>query len=229
MAESRHDLHVAGARGMEGFTAAARRIASPALARALFRFRRPSHLEIAAVARANASEPYSYRHVGATAGTPPVARGVRRATTRLGHGPDVFARAMDAVQAWRMFHLPWIDTIPLESPPRAGQLVAYATRHLGLWTLHACRVVYVVEPDEDALVARYGFAVGTLSTHAVRGEERFLVEWDRLTDEVRLELLAFSTPSHAVLRLLAPVTARIQRRFDQDALQAVRSAVGGGG
>ena len=52
---------------------------------------------------------------------------------------------------------------------------------LGLWWLNACRIVYVV--DEAGPVTKFGFAYGTLPGHAGTGEERFLVEWDRASDE----------------------------------------------
>ena len=44
--------------------------------------------------------------------------------------------------------------------------------------MNAGRVVYLV--DEDGPVPRFGFAYGTLPGHAESGEERFLVEWDRI-------------------------------------------------
>ena len=46
-------------------------------------------------------------------------------------------------------------------------------RVLGMWTLNAARVVFVI--DEPG---RFGFAYGTLPRHVESGEERFLVERD---------------------------------------------------
>jgi uncharacterized protein (UPF0548 family) len=53
----------------------------------------------------------------------------------------------------------------------AGALASWG----GLWLLHACRVVYVL--DDIRPVHRVGFAYGTLPGHAERGEERFSIEW----------------------------------------------------
>jgi uncharacterized protein (UPF0548 family) len=52
-----------------------------------------------------------------------------------------------------------------------GQTVAVLTRVCGLWSLNACRIVYVIQEDR-----RFGYAYGTLPEHAESGEERFLVD-----------------------------------------------------
>jgi uncharacterized protein (UPF0548 family) len=71
------------------------------------------------------------------------------------------------------------------------------------------------------------FAYGTLPGHAESGEERFLVEWDRTTDAVHYDILAFSRPRHPLARLGYPLTRRVQRRFARDSATAMRRAVAG--
>lgn len=227
MAGSRYDLHQTGARGIDRLTAFSRRVPSPALARSLFWLRHPSAQAVAAVARANAGEPYSYNQIGATGGRPPEHYSEERSSIVLGHGPIVFNEAMDAVRTFGMFRLDWVELMPAESPPKAGQVLAFASRHFGVWSINACRIVYVVEPEEGSVV-RYGFAYGTLRTHAISGEERFLVEWDRATDEVRFEIYKFGRPAHTFVWLFAPLARQVQRRFTREALEAVRRAVQGG-
>ena len=68
-------------------------------------------------------------------------------------------------------------------------------RHFGLWSLNACRIVYVIE-EEASLLRRYGFALGTLPGHVERGEERFTVEWHRADDSVFYEVFAFARLAH---------------------------------
>ena len=60
-----------------------------------------------------------------------------------------------------------------------GTTVAILVHAFGLWSLNACRIVYVMDDHEDAGVRRFGFAYGTLAEHAESGEERFSVEWNR--------------------------------------------------
>jgi uncharacterized protein (UPF0548 family) len=84
--------------------------------------------------------------------------------------------------------------------------------------------VYTI--DETGPVCRFGFAYGTLPDHAESGEERFLVEWDRATDAVHYDILAFSRPRHPLARIGYPLTRRTQKRFARDSAAAMRRAVG---
>jgi len=90
----------------------------------------------------------------------------------------------------------------------------------GVYWLNACRIVYTV--DEDGSVRRYGFAYGTLPGHAECGEERFLIEWDRATDEVVYDILAFSRPRHPLARLGYPLVRMLQKKFARDSVAAMR-------
>ena len=76
---------------------------------------------------------------------------------------------------------------------------------IGLFWLNACRIVYLI--DEDGPTKRFGFAYGTLTEHAESGEERFLVGWNRETDAVSYELLAFSRPNQFLSRVGYPSRA----------------------
>jgi uncharacterized protein (UPF0548 family) len=61
----------------------------------------------------------------------------------------------------------------------------------------------------------------------MRGEERFLVEWDTSSGSVGFDILAFSRPSSQLARLGRPILRRFQKRFGREAsttmLRAVRS------
>jgi uncharacterized protein (UPF0548 family) len=90
------------------------------------------------------------------------------------------------------------------------------------------RVVYIVE--DSAILAgqridRFGFAYGTLPDHPERGEERFLVEWNRDDDSVHYDLLAVSQPRHWLARLGYPYTRRQQARFRRLSGLAMQRAV----
>jgi uncharacterized protein (UPF0548 family) len=123
-----------------------------------------------------------------------------------------------ALKRWAMFDQPWI-AMPAFGPPVVGQVVAFGSRQFGTWALHSCRVVAVVdEPD------RQGFVYGTLATHAVAGEERFVVERDA-EGLVRFGLWKFARPSHPLVRLAGPFMVHQQNRFDRGAAAAMRAAV----
>ena len=97
-------------------------------------------------------------------------------------------------------------------------------RHFGLWSLNACRIVYVIE-EEASLLKRYGFAFGTLPGHVERGEERFTVEWDRADDSVSYEVFAFARPAHPLARAGPPFVRLVQRQFAAASLRAMAAAV----
>jgi uncharacterized protein (UPF0548 family) len=114
--------------------------------------------------------------------------------------------------------------------PRAGLNVAvlFDARPLPLWLLMPARVVYVVEDSvtrNGQQIDRFGFAYGTLPDHPERGEERFLVEWNRDDDSVHYDLLAVSQPQHWLARLAYPYTRWQQLRFRRLSGLAMQRAV----
>ncbi|MGD9647242.1 MAG: DUF1990 family protein [Pirellulales bacterium] len=170
-----------------------------------------------------AARPYSYDAVGATASQPPAGYVVDHNRACLGAGEQQFAAAKAALRQWRQFQLGWVEPWPLDVRLVPGECVAIIA-HLGpVYWLNACRLVYAV--DERGPVERFGFAYGTLPDHAERGEERFVVEWNRADDQVWFDILAFSRPNHSLSWLGYPVVRRLQKRFAREALAAMQRAV----
>ena len=182
----------------------------------------PSDTEIRRFIADQAARPFSYAEVGATGARPPAGTAVDHNRIRLGVGDDAFSRAVAAVRAWRMFAIGGVQLCWPDAPIAAGTTVAILARLGFVWSLNACRIVYVVDQPE-----RFGFAYGTLPEHAVRGEERFLVERDA-SGEVSYDLLAFSRPSSRVLAIGRPLLRTAQRRFAAASKQAMWRAVSGG-
>jgi uncharacterized protein (UPF0548 family) len=185
--------------------------------------RRPTAETIQAFVAAQAGRDLTYPAVGATATTPPAGYRVGRGRVRLGTGEKVFAAARQALERWQHFRLGWVEVCPADTPIREGQVVAILARAGGLWWLSACRIVAVV--DEDGPVKRFGFAYGTLPDHAVSGEERFVVEWDRKDDAVWYDILAFSRPWHGLSWLGYPWLRRVQKQFREESAAAMSRAV----
>ena len=185
--------------------------------------RRPPTEAIRTFLASQAKLDLTYTAGGATGGEPPAGYAVDHVRVHLGRGEEVFVRAKEVLGRWGQFDLGWVEAWSPETPIQAGEVVAVLSRQFGLWWLSACRLVYVV--DEAAPVARFGFAYGTLPDHAGAGEERFLVEWDRASDEVWYDIRAFSRPRWLVSRLGYPYMRRLQRRFGRDSAAAMRRAV----
>ena len=166
---------------------------------------------------------FSYSAVGATAETPPVGFVVDRTRIELGAGESVFEAAKSALQRWQQFHLGWVEAWSPETPLEVGQTVAIMGWAVGFWWLNSCRIVYTV--DESGDTTTFGFAYGTLPGHVESGEERFLIEWDRTTDQVAYDILAFSKPNHVLTRLGYPLVRRSQKRFGRDSAASMFRAV----
>ena len=141
----------------------------------------------------------------------------------VGSGNAAFARAVEALTAWRHFDLGWVELFPPHAPIAEGTLVAVAIRHFGFWSLNGCRVLY--QTGDGA--STFGFAYGTLTNHAECGEELFEVRLDPDTGDVRYRIRAASRPRAVLARAGYPLTRMLQARFRRDSAHAMRRAVRG--
>ena len=197
----------------------------------MFTFTEPSDREITRYISSQAKLPFSYSEVGATksgfgastsgpgAGnsTGPAGYTLDHNRVQLGHGGDVYRRAVEALKQWRQFELGWVTLVPHGVKVEEGNVVAVKARSGGMWSLNACRVVYVIDEAR-----RFGFAYGTLPDHIERGEERFTIEWQP-DDSVWYDILAFSRPRHPLVRVGFLYARRLQKQFARDSLAVMKS------
>lgn len=188
----------------------------------MFRIRKPRTDEIRAFLSAQKDQPFSYAHVGASQGQPPSGYTVDHNRIRLGQGPETFDRAGKAIREWKMFDMPWIQLCWPDTPIEEGATVAVLLSFLGIWSLNAARIVYVVE--ENGVDKKFGFAYGTLLEHGERGEERFIVEFHAKDQSVWYDVCAFSRPNF-LARLAYPFSRSLQKRFARDSKSAMQKAV----
>jgi uncharacterized protein (UPF0548 family) len=153
---------------------------------------------------------------------PPSGYVVDHTRIKLGEGEAVFQLATAAMRRWEQFRLGWVEAWPPETPLKPGEVVAVMGHGAGLWWLNACRIVYLA--DEAGPVVKFGFAYGTLPGHVESGEERFLIEWDRASNAVWYDILAFSRPKHILARLGYPLVRRMQKRFGRGSAAAMLRA-----
>ena len=186
----------------------------------MFTFSEPTDREIAKYISSQAKLPFNYAEVGATRSTPPSTYTVDHNRVQLGRGAEVYRRAVEGLKQWRQFELGWVELTPQGVKVEEGGVVAVKARAGGMWSLNACRVVYVIDEAQ-----RFGFAYGTLPDHIERGEERFLIEWQPKDDSVWYDILAFSRPRHPLVRAGFPYARRLQKRFARDSLAVMRSVV----
>lgn len=182
----------------------------------MFSWFRPSPAAIDAFLAAQAEQQFSYSHVGAIEQhSAPAGYTLDTSQVELGLGTQMFARACEALRAWRHFQLGWVEVHPSDTLLEAGLTVAVLARAYGSWALNACRIVRVID-ETNKSCQRFGFVYGTLPEHAESGEERFLIEWDREHDLVTYSSRAFSRPNHFLTRVAYPLVRELQRRFRED-------------
>lgn len=170
--------------------------------------------------------PLSYPDAGASLGEPPAGYVLDHHRLRLGEGAEVLDLARAALRDRAMFRVGGVEAWPPRAPIEEGSTVTLLARGCGLWALFACRIVRVIEEHEPA--ERFGFAYGTLPGHALSGEERVTIVWDRAEGSLWYDLFAISRPSRRAWRLGHPQVRRIQRRFAPASLRAMARSVGGG-
>jgi uncharacterized protein (UPF0548 family) len=166
---------------------------------------------------------FSYPAVGASRDELPAGYSVLHERVEVGAGSATFTRATQALREWKMFDVPDVRLCWPNAPIQPGQAVAIAIKHFWFWSLNFCKIVYVI--DEDGPVRRFGFAYGTLFEHAEQGEERFLLEWDRNSDQVSYDILSFSRPGKWTVKAAYPLARRLQRQFLRHSLDAMANAV----
>jgi uncharacterized protein (UPF0548 family) len=188
--------------------------------------RKPSVDALRRFRDAQAQLNFTYSTVGATSGSPPLPAGfaVDHARAQLGTGASTFDKAKSALLRWRQFQLGWLEAWPADTPLRAGETVVVVARTPPVWWMNAARIVYSVDESTDS-TSRYGFAYGTLPGHVEIGEERFLIEWDRSTDSVSFDIMAFSRPRHFLTKLARRQARRMQQRFRDESTAAMQRAV----
>ena len=190
----------------------------------MFSITRPTEAQINQFIIGQSVTTFSYPHVGATRGELPAGYIVDHNRVQLGQGREVFSPAKAALRQWQMFQIPWLKLCWPNAPIAVGTTVVVSIHALGLWSLNPCRIIYTI--DDTGPTDRFGFAYGTLPSHAERGEERFSVEWHHADNTVWYDLLAFSTPNQLFSKIAFPYVRRLQKRFAVDSKRAMQQAVG---
>ena len=186
----------------------------------MFLFSRPTDARIKEFLEECQADSLSYPEVGSTLGEPPAGYDVDHNRVILGRGEKDFERAKTAIREWGMFDVPGMKLCYPDTPIEVGRNVAPIARHLGFYSLNACRIVYVI--DEPY---RFGFAYGTLTQHAEIGEERFSVELDPASGDVWYDVFAISRPGSLLVKLGYPYARYRQKQFSSGSKGAMLRAI----
>ena len=187
----------------------------------MFRLSRPTYKEIDSFLRGCEADSFSYAEVGASRDMPPAGYHIDHNRVLLGSERETWELAKQAIREWKMFEVDGIELCYPDTPIEVGRNVAPLAKHLGFYSLNACRIVYVIDEAD-----RFGFAYGTLSEHAEKGEERFTVEFCQKTREIWYEVVAFSRPASLLVKLGYPYSRYRQKQFSSGSKAAMLRAVG---
>jgi uncharacterized protein (UPF0548 family) len=168
---------------------------------------------------ARASEP-TFGDIGATLeGRAPDGFRIARDEILLGHGPVVFARAVQGLQQWEAHRLTGVNVFPKGAPVRSGETVVVTLGSPFLALAAPCRIVRVLDD-----VGQWGFAYGTLPGHPERGEESFVVTM--ASDEsVRFTIGSLSRPGDRIVGFAGPFARGIQVLATKGYLRALHRHV----
>lgn len=193
---------------------------------------RPTEEQIKALIKDQKDRPFAYSPTEITKNVPQSGYVVDHNRVQLGKGVQDYQAGIEALRNWRMFNLGWVNISDPTTPIEKGECVAVIASHMGFWSLHTCRIVYVIDEkvgaDENTNnkdnIEKFGFAYGTLPAHAERGEERFTIEWHKRDNSVWYDILAISKPGFMAL-LGYPYTRFLQKQFAIDSKRAMQQAV----
>ena len=189
----------------------------------MFLLSRPTEEKIRKFLIAEQDKPFSYPDPGPVGPRTAPGYTVDHHRVRLGAGQEVFNRGVEALKRWEMFNFAWLHLCWRDAPIERGTTVGVLARVAGIWSLNACRIVFVI--DEVGAVRQYGFAYGTLPEHVERGQESFTIEWHSKDDSVWYDIFAYSKPNHLLAKLGYPITRLLQRRFARESMEAMIKAV----
>jgi uncharacterized protein (UPF0548 family) len=189
----------------------------------MFLMRRPARHTVDRFLQDAAHASLSYGPVGLVREAGATNRRVDEITIAIGRGAEDFGRARAALMAWRQFDIGWVEAFPACAPVVVGTNVAVLIRHLGFWSLNGARVLYCV--GDPVTGSRFGYAYGTLTSHAESGEELFEVFLDRHTDDVIYRIRATSWAQAPLARVGQPIVRLLQARFRRDSTAAMQRAV----
>ncbi len=187
----------------------------------MFFLSKPTEKQIEDLIKDQSDLPFSYKDVGATKNyEPPKGFPINRHRKKLGTGEKIFQNAVEAIHSWQMYALNWTQVKPENVPIKEGEIVLTMISHLGFWSLNPCRIIYLID-EETENTQKMGFAFGTLPAHSEKGEEQFLIEWNKKTDEVFYQIYAFAKPQNPLAIIAFPYVGYLQRSFAADSFEAM--------
>lgn len=181
----------------------------------MIRFREPLTADIRDFLNSNALTAFSYSDLGCTRGRNVAGFNTDRFRIELGTGEITFEKAKRALRDWRGFSTDWVRLCWPYKKIVPGTVVAVLAHHYGIYSVNAARIVYAVDEPK-----RFGYALGSLTSHMVRGE-MLLVTYLQDDGRVYYELTSITRPGHWLSWVFYPLARQLQNQFARDSLHAL--------
>lgn len=139
----------------------------------------------------------------------------------LGTGEKVFDFLVRRIKEWEHFDIWWLFVYPDKPEMEEGTTLVVSANHGPLWSLNACKIVYVID-EETSAHKRFGYGYATLQGHSEQGEERFLLEWNKSDDKVIYLINAYSRSNHPLVSMLYPIARFFQNKFRSDSIKTLQ-------
>lgn len=189
----------------------------------MFLVRRPSPAAIARFLSESQHHSLTYAPIGLVNAADPSFDRDETVVT-IGRGRPDFERARLALAGWAQFRVGWAELFPMRAPIAVGTDVGVLIHHIGVWSLNGARVVYTTGDAKTG--NRFGYAYGTLPSHAEAGEELFEVALDAMSGDVTYRIRAASRPRATLAKAGYPIVRMLQARFRRDSVEAMKRAAG---
>lgn len=178
---------------------------------------------ILAIAR---SDDFNHSHLGCLKTETP--RGFNRdqCRNRLGTGQAVWDAAVESFNQWRFMPSSMVE-IKNAGPIELNRVVGVLVKVFVVWSFNPARIIEVhgSSTPSSTGTSTFGFTYGTVRGHVEAGEERFLLTWDHVSNEVFYELEAVSRPKHFLAWLVYPYSRILQARFRKESCASVFDSV----
>ena len=175
---------------------------------------------MAAASEAPPSSPHLLTLADGSMGTPPKGFVHDLSRSEIGRGLHDFETARAGLLQWQQFDLGWVQVVNPSAKIIPGQLVGVEAHTACFWSVSLNRIVETVNSP-----SRFGFMYVTTSLHVEQGQERFIIEFDPLTESVSYLIEAVSRPRHFLARAAYPFSRAMQRRFARDSHTRLRRCV----
>ena len=116
-------------------------------------FRKPSESSIRSLLAERGAMTYSYPQVGATRSAPPAGWRINHLRLKAGSGRAKFDALAEALFSWKLLAIDGLLVFPSAPALQPGTDVAILSRHFGIWSVDFCRVIYVLQDEQEEPVS----------------------------------------------------------------------------